>query len=720
MASAIELPPFGTASSIGNGHVIDVDEDDGGEAEIAGLISRSRLGVAPQHALHRRRSSHDGEHEHGTARSVLQLLASFVFFASVIMYALGSISGGDSGGDAPNDNYHPPAGHDPSKSADPAHHSSVSTAGGTSKAKPHLVAGDVSTFQCKSENISDSFDLPRLAQLKKGELEGWGISYNKLKKMLRPWKEEVFIPNIQSGDRIFESACGAGVNLMISAEILQESSSSALADIWVYGNDYRPDAVGEANQIWSSKETAKLANRGSFCQGDSSRLADFVPASSFDLAYSGYFVPVIPNFPNSNTEEDSWRYSVSLCNSTDPNDIRLRNREQRTQEDWISAWVKGLLHIVKPGKVVALENVAYPLCSAEGGRDWGGVSKEWWAGAFGKYGWEADPSSLVIRDEVNIKGWVENRYHVMMQKKGATSKPTQGESSSETVQVCPTNVDKSDNDVAADEFDLYVEDSNAHKGKTLKEFRTMKLDGWGISFDEVKEMLRPWKEQVFVPNIRSGDTIYESACGIGMNLLLSAEILSEHDITGLTVSGNDYVAESVDIANVIWGDDEEAKQLAHKGFFCRADSSRLDYIPDNSFDFAYSGYIDPIVDPLQLWPNITVDDQWGKGVELCKTHKKKAKKAQEIQNEWYASWTLHLIRIAKPGKVIAIENGAESLCSNSADWGGVDKTWWKEAIREYKWDVDPDSLYIEDEVPTKNWKDTRYHVMMRKNRLIET
>ena len=709
MASAIELPSFGTASLLGNGHVIDVDEDDGGEAEIAGLISRSRLGVAPQHALHRRRSSYDGEHEHGTTRSILQLLASFVFFVSVAIYALGSISGGGGvGGDVSNNNYHPPAGHDPSKPADPAQHSSVS-------AKPHPVAGDVSTYQCKSGGVSDVLDLPRLTQLKKGKLEGWGISYTKLKKMLRPWKEEVFVGNIQSGDRIFESACGAGVNLMITAEILQESSSSALEDIWVYGNDYNPVAIGEANRIWSSKEAAKLANRGSFCQGDSSRLAEFVPASSFDMAYSGYFVPLIPNFPNSDTEEDSWRYSVSLCNSTDPNDIRLRNREQRTQEDWISAWVKGLLHIVKPGKIVALENVAYPLCSAEGGRDWGGVSKEWWASAIAKYGWEADPSSLVIRDEVNIKGWDENRYHVMMRKKGAKS--TQDES---TVQVCPTNVEKSDNDVAPDEFDLYVEDSNAHKGKTLKEFRTMKLEGWGITFDEVKTMLRPWKEQVFVPNIRSGDTIYESACGIGMNLLLSAEILSEHDITGLTVSGNDYVAESVDIANMIWGDDEEAKQLARKGFFCRADSSRLDYIPDNTFDFAYSGYIDPIVDPLQLWPNITVDEQWTKGVELCKSHKKKAKKAQEKQDDWVASWVNHLIRIAKPGKVIAIENGAESLCENPADWGGVDKTWWKQAIREYQWDVDPDSLYIEDEVPTKNWKDTRYHVMMRKNRLIET
>jgi len=711
MVTSIELP-----AKFSNAHpALDVDEEDGGGAELAGLLSRSRFGVAPQHALHRRRRSEHGGEDGANATSCLQLLVSFVFFVGVVGYAVNSFSGTNNAS-ARGSNYRPPFGHDPASSA----HDTVAAASGLA-----LVAGDSSSYQCRTGGKRSSSNIHQLSarhnitlpQLKKGKLEGWGISYTKLKKILSPWKEEVFVPNVESGDLIFESACGAGVNLLLTAEILQEN---AIRNIQVFGNDYSPDAVGAADLSWSSEEAHELANKGRFCQGDSSRLADFVPASSFDLAYTGYLVPLIPHFPDTETEEESWMYSVSLCNSTDPSDVRLRDREQRTQEEWISTWVKGLLHIVKPGKVVALENVAYPLCSAEGGRDWGGVSKGWWGGAVRKYGWEADPDSLLIRDEGKVKGWDENRYHVMMRKikKGAHA-TTGGEASSPEIDpICP-HVEKSMNDQAVDEFDWYVKDANAHKGKTLLEFQTMTLDGWGISLREVKDLLRPWKEKVFVKNIESGDSIYESAMGIGMNLVISAEILKEHNIDGLTVSGNDYVAESVAIANNVWDETKDLEQMAHKGFFCRADSSNLDFIPDSTFDFVYTGYIDPIVDPLQLWPTLkTVEEKWAKDIELCKSDDEEsqrlAKKAQSLQNEWFASWVGHLIRIAKPGKVVAIENGAESLCTNPKDWGGVDKSWWKGAINTYKWDVDPDSLFFEDEVPTENWKDKRYHVMMRK------
>ena len=89
-----------------------------------------------------------------------------------------------------------------------------------------------------------------------------------------------------------------------------------------------------------------------------------------------------------------------------------------------------------------------------------------------------------------------------------------------------------------------------------------------------------------------------------------------------------------------------------------------------------------------------------------------AKKAQKVQNDWFAAWVEHLIRIAKPGKVIAVESGAESLCKQPRDWGGVDKSWWKGAISTYQWNVDPNSLYMYFE---DTWKGSRYHVMMRKN-----
>ena len=717
MASFIELPPYAYTASTVKGNLVDVDEEDGGGAELAGLISRSRFSVAPQHAMHRRRRS-DGGEDGANVKSCLQLIVSFAFLVGVVIYAVDSVSDGSGNGRGSSD-HPPPVGHDPIA----AHNSS----GDNKRNTPKLIAGDASTYQCQADVERPSSAIHQisarhnktLSDLKKGELEGWGISYSKLKKILAPWKNEVFVPNVKSGDLIFESACGAGTNLLVTAEILQENS---IGNVRVFGNDYLPNTVVVADQIWDSEEAFKLAKKGRFCQGDSSRLADFVPASSFDLAYTGYLVPLIPKFPNAETEEESWSYAISLCNSTDPNDIRLRNREQRTQEEWISAWVKGLLHIVKPGKVVALENVAYSLCSREGGRDWGGVPKEWWADAIARYGWDTDPESLLIRDEGKVKGWSENRYHVMMRKKVTAQAPAVGGASQSQIgqMTCPTNVEKSAND-QADDFDLYVKDANAHKNITFsKEFRAMTLDGWGITFNEVKELLRPWKEKVFVENIEPGDSVYESAMGIGMNLIISAEILRENNIDGLTLSGNDYVAESVAVANSVWDENKELEQLAHKGFFCRADSSHLDYIPDNEFDFVYTGYIDPIVDPLQRWPtSLTVEEKWAKDVELCKSDDKKrqrlAKKAQKAQNEWFAGWVEHLIRIAKPGKVIAVESGAQSLCTNSEDWGGVDKSWWKGAISTYRWDVDPTSLYFQDILPHGNWKDTRYHVMMKKN-----
>ena len=290
---------------------------------------------------------------------------------------------------------------------------------------------------------------------------------------------------------------------------------------------------------------------------------------------------------------------------------------------------------------------------------------------------------------------------------------------SATSLICPNVIEKSSND-KNDEFDVYIMDSIAHRNKTLKDFRTIKLDGWGITLQEVKELLRPWKEEVFVNSIQSGDVIYESACGIGMNLLISAEILREYNITGLTVSGNDYVGSSIEVANSIW-DEEEARQLAHKAFFCQADSTRLDYfVPDSSFDFVYTGYIDPIIDPLSLCPsNMTQEEKLEQGVKLCSSGDKKdqrlATKAQDKQNEWFAAWIHQLVRIAKPGKAIAIESGAESLCTNPLDWGGVDKSWWKEAIETNNWDVDKDSLRIYDVERVGHWRDMRYHVHMRKN-----
>lgn len=162
------------------------------------------------------------------------------------------------------------------------------------------------------------------------------------------------------------------------------------------------------------------------------------------------------------------------------------------------------------------------------------------------------------------------------------------------------------------------------------------------------------------------------------------------------------------LANRIW-DDEEVLPLARKGKICRGDSSNLDFVSSSAFDFVYTGYIDPIMNPLHVELD---DDGLEYSTNLCKSSDEKdvkqAEEEQASQEAWYRLWVEELIRIAKPGKVIAIESGAESICTLGADWGGVDKSWWAEAIGKYGWDVDPGSLFVQD------GDHGRYHTMMRK------
>lgn len=70
-----------------------------------------------------------------------------------------------------------------------------------------------------------------------------------------------------------------------------------------------------------------------------------------------------------------------------------------------------------------------------------------------------------------------------------------------------------------------------------------------------------------------------------------------------------------------------------------------------------------------------------------------------------------MVRIAKPGKAVIVEQVSHPYCDEYRDWGGVAKEWWKPAIEQYGWDVDPASIIMEkDEIFTN-----RYHVFMRKN-----
>lgn len=221
-----------------------------------------------------------------------------------------------------------------------------------------------------------------------------------------------------------------------------------------------------------------------------------------------------------------------------------------------------------------------------------------------------------------------------------------------------------------------------------------------------------------MPYLKSGDHIYESACGSGINLLLTAEILLENNISSIVVNGNDYLEQSIRLANQIWNL-KAVTEVAKKGVLCRGDSTNLSFVPSAMFDLVYTGYIDPILDPLNILPeNTTQEEKSSFSARLCTSENPKdqetSRKEQTLQEEWFAAWALEMIRIAKPGVPIIAESLDESICTNLEGWGGVDKDWWKSAISVYGFDIDPESI-VTKPAGFPGIMEKRYHVMMRKN-----
>jgi hypothetical protein len=258
---------------------------------------------------------------------------------------------------------------------------------------------------------------------------------------------------------------------------------------------------------------------------------------------------------------------------------------------------------------------------------------------------------------------------------------------------------------------------------------------------EVLEGMRHWKTTRVVPNVKNGDKIYESACGIGLNLIMTMEILNQHGIADVSLHGNvsrlfsavafaithflpihnqEYLADSAELADRVL--DELAPTFGgHKGSVCQADSTNLQHIPDNTFDLAFTGYLTTLYDPLD-W-NQTGEENKRRNSELCTFNMTNSSRdyqlyklleiAQERQGAWVGKWVGEMVRIAKPGKAVLIAQERESVCRNSPNFMGLSREWWKTAIIKYGWDVDPDSLDFEDDVIFT--RQVRYHVFMRKN-----
>lgn len=121
-----------------------------------------------------------------------------------------------------------------------------------------------------------------------------------------------------------------------------------------------------------------------------------------------------------------------------------------------------------------------------------------------------------------------------------------------------------------------------------------------LTFDEYKDSMRDWKTNFFVPHLQSGNTIYEAGCDLGWNLYLTLEILSEYNVSDLTVYGNTLHNHNVQYVNwtlntLLQAQNQNHSFLLpnHQGIFCRMDDATdlTSIVPANSFDLVYTGHM---------------------------------------------------------------------------------------------------------------------------------
>lgn len=301
--------------------------------------------------------------------------------------------------------------------------------------------------------------------------------------------------------------------------------------------------------------------------------------------------------------------------------------------------------------------------------------------------------------------------------------------------LCPTSDDNRVDGANPDEASYYDSQNselkhNLHKYATT--FRTKPYDAWGHSYNHNKEQLKDWKLKHYVDavSIEGGASIYESAMGIGLNLLLASEVLlddqEERKIQNITLYGNEYMADSVGFARDLFHTEHIFPPAVHYGQFCQGDSRNLSFVPANAFDLVYSGYITPLQNPLDY---VETSDKKGSKKKSAKkpawrqhlveevcpgetdAQLKEIHRMQKLQDDWYSSWVVEMIRIAKPGVPVIVEEVAWPLCVTRHDWGGVSHDFWRSGVARYGWDIDPASIVFENHTVSST---KRYHVFMRK------
>ena len=275
----------------------------------------------------------------------------------------------------------------------------------------------------------------------------------------------------------------------------------------------------------------------------------------------------------------------------------------------------------------------------------------------------------------------------------------------------------SDNDKQGN-FDEYIEadttklTATGELAESAEDYRNQGYDGFSKNFAQAKENIYDYVQEYFVPALRNGGgSIYESACGTAANLLMTLEIIAESGVKDVTVYGSEYIADSVTIARQMI--EAHMPEGFYMGSICQADSTNLEHVPSNSMDVTFTGYIDPLVDPLDLHPDedIGIDVS----IALCKSTDPLAEKEQKAQEQWFARWVTEMVRITRPGGSVIVEDVAKPICQIYRDWGGVSQAWWPKAVADYGWDIRVDSITFGPAArsPVK-YKGRRYNVAMRK------
>ena len=332
-----------------------------------------------------------------------------------------------------------------------------------------------------------------------------------------------------------------------------------------------------------------------------------------------------------------------------------------------------------------------------------------------------------------------------------------------------------------DDVDMgrYIRQSDKHNlnEKNVSELwnwvtQSTDVDDWHLSYDEQRDRHYNFTVKEVVPHvvrtyINNGNDnksskeegedaekihIYESACGVGRNLVITLDIIHEvlHHQNGnndnteiisptIVVHGNDYAIDSANAARLIF--DTLQPYGSQVGTICGGvDSTNLSHIPSNSYDVVLTGYIAPIHNPL----NLGINDKWmnkfkyrqAQYVHLCNVaenqHGKYSNEQVEearanvqtmntIQEEWFAKWIKEMVRIAKPGGPIFVEEVPFAKCNATNDNGGVNYDFWYKSTSWNNGDddkerqqIDPTSIRFMPIIEKDGSPITRYNVAMRK------